>query len=326
MKHAKRAILILLIVSIIAFMLPMSVSATDQLAYGAATVDTQGLRIRTGPGTSHSIVTHLSEGDILVILEQTNSEWYKVNFHGSIGYVSAPLLRDVLTAENFSAQGRITGDLVKIRSRPNVSTDILGTYRQKTEMTVIGINNGWYKVKHDGHTGYVRSDFMEIISGYKASSGAGSSSASSSSSSSSSAKAKSSPAPSANLPLGQQVVDFALGFLGYDYVRGAQSPSQGFDCSGLVYYVYSEFGYSVKRTASTQYSDSNYALIDRSDIAPGDLLFFSSYGTKTVTHVGIYIGDDEFVHASRPGIGVVISRIDSSYYTKGWVGARRVIT
>jgi cell wall-associated NlpC family hydrolase len=281
------------------------------------------LRIRSGPGTSHSVITYLSEGDIIVILERTNSEWYKVNFHGSIGYVSAPLLRDVLTAENFNAQGRIVGDRVNIRTKPNVSSDVLGTYKEKTEMTVIGINNGWYKVKHEGLTGYVRSDFMDIISGYKAA--AASSSASSSSSSTKRTKSAV-PVPDPNLPEGQKIVDFALAFLGYNYVYGAESPSQGFDCSGLTYYVYKECGYSIRRTASTQFKNDGVLIENQSDLALGDLVFFSSNGGKGVTHVGIYIGDEEFVHASRPGIGVVISRLDSSYYTKGWCGGKRVFS
>jgi cell wall-associated NlpC family hydrolase len=312
MKFIRKLITTLLLISIIASMLATSASAGGKIAYGAATVSTQDLRLRSGPGTSHSIITHLSEGDIVVILERTDAEWYKVNFHGSIGYVSAPLLKDVLTAENFNARGRLTGDRVNIRSRPKTASDILGTYRKGTELTVIGINSGWYKVKHDGHTGYIRSDFVDIISGYKAAVA------------SSTRISPTSPAPAADLTLGQQIVEFALGFIGYKYVYGGASPS-GFDCSGLVTYVYKSFGVSVTRTASGQYRD-NGVLIDKSELAPGDLVFFSNNGLKSVTHVGIYIGDDEFVHASRPGVGVVISRLDSSYYKKGLFGIKRVIS
>lgn len=311
MKLTARLVCIFLVLSVMASMFTLNASAAS-MAYGAATVDTQGLRLRSGPGTSHSIVTHLSEGDIVVILERTNDDWYKVNFHGSIGYVNVPLLRDVLKAENFNAQGRITGDRVNIRSKPNTASDILSTYKQKTVMTVVGINNGWYKVKHEGYTGYIRSDLMEIISGHKASVA------------SSKRVIPTASAPDPNLTLGQQIVEFALSFVGCDYVYGGTSPS-GFDCSGLVTYVYRNFGISVTRTASGQYRD-NGVHIKRSELSPGDLVFFSSNGGKGVTHVGLYIGDDEFVHASRPGIGVVISRLDSSYYTTGWYGAKRIVT
>ena len=307
-RNAKKLIITILIITVIFSVPAISALADGALAYGAATVDTEGLRLRTGPSTSHKVLAYLSEGDIVVILECTNSEWYNVNFHGTVGYVSVPLLRDVLTAENFNARGRLTGDKVNLRAKPNTSSDILGTYTQGTEMTVIGINSGWYKVRHDDLTGYVRSDYMDIVGGYKASS----------------ASSTKSSAPAANRTLGQKIVDYALSYVGSKYVYGGASPS-GFDCSGFVTYVYKNFGISVTRTASGQYRD-NGVHVNRSELALGDLVFFSNNGGKGVTHVGIYIGDDEFVHASRPGIGVVISRLDSSYYTTGWYGAKRLIS
>ena len=292
--------------------LSIGASADAPLAFGAATVNTPILNLRSGPSTDDTILTRLSEGDIVVILERTNSEWFKVNFHGTVGYVSAPLMRDVLTAENFNALGRVTGDVVNLRERPNTESDVLGQYSERTEMTVIGINNGWYKVRHDGKTGYIRSDYMNIISGQRAASASGSTSNTYYN------------VPAANLTLGQQIASFALGYLGYNYVYGGASPS-GFDCSGFVTYVYKNFGYTVTRNASGQYRD-NGVHINKSDLAPGDLVFFSSNGHVSVTHVGIYIGDDEFVHASRTGVGVIISRLDSTYYMGVWYGAKRIIT
>jgi len=314
MIKAKKLIIIALIISIIASMPVVSASASS-IAYGAATVDTDSLRLRSGPGLSHSVVTLLSEGDIVVILERTNSEWYHVNFHGQTGYVSTEYLRDILIAENFNAQGRVTGDQVNIRARPNTTSDKLGTYPEGTVMTVIGINTGWYKVSHNGITGYIRSDFMDIIEGQRAAAAV----------TRAAPVSASSPAPPANLTLGQQIVEFALGFVGYRYVYGGASPTSGFDCSGLVTYVYKNFGISVTRNASGQYRD-NGTLINKSDLAPGDLVFFSSNGGVSVTHVGIYIGADEFVHASRSGVGVVISRLDSTYYLGVWYAAKRLIT
>jgi uncharacterized protein YgiM (DUF1202 family) len=310
MKIAKKLLITLIIISIAASMLSVVASANNNLAYGAATVDTQILRLRSGPGTSNTVLDRLSEGDIVVILERTNSEWYKVNFHGVIGFVSVPLLRDILTAENFNALGRITGERVNIRTRPNITTEVLGTYSRDTVMTVIGINNGWYKVRHDGHTGYVRSDLMEIISGHRAAAA-------------SARPISFSTEPQADPSLGQQIVDYALSYVGTRYVYGGSSPS-GFDCSGLVTYVLRNFGISVTRNASGQFRD-NGVRIAKADLAPGDLVFFSSNGGSSVTHVGIYIGDNEFVHASRTGIGVVISRLDSAYYLRVWHGAKRIV-
>ena len=315
MKTKKKFLIIIIAVSILASIFSIDASGNGNLAYGAATVDTNDLNLRTGPGLSHSVITTLSEGDIIVILSRTNSEWFHINFHGMTGYVNTAYLRDILVAENFSAIGRITGDFVNVRARPNITSDLLATYTESTEMTVIGINNGWYKVRHDGLTGYVRSDFMSIVKGTRASTNSGTATGSS-------GKSAVYIAPPANLPLGEKIVDYALSFLGTKYVWGGTSPS-GFDCSGLVTYVLKYFDISVERTAHDQYKN-NGAAVSKSDLSPGDLVFFSSRGGSYVTHVGIYIGDDEFVHASTASTGVIVSRLDSAYYTSVWHGAKRV--
>ena len=322
MKTAKKLLIVLIAISMLASVFTICASATESIAYGAATVDTSNLNLRSGPGMTYSVITTLNEGDIIVILERTNNEWYYVNFHGVEGYVSTTYLRDVLTAENFSAIGLIIGDYVNIRSRPDQSSDKIATYPKDTNMTVIGINTGWYKVRHDGHTGYVRSDYMTIITGTRASSQSGSSDAISSpppTPSSSSAYS----APPVNLPLGQQIVEYALSYLGTTYIYGGASPS-GFDCSGFATYVYKQFGISLTRDAHGQYRD-NGVVVEKSDLAPGDLVFFSSNGGGYISHVGIYIGDDEFVHSSSHSTGVIVSRLDSTYYINVWYGAKRVI-
>ena len=313
MRVIKKLVITLIAVSVIASVLSVVASADNRLAYGAATVDTASLNLRSGPGLSHSVITTLNAGDIIVILERTNSEWYHINFHGVTGFVNTPFLRDVLTAENFSAMGRITGDLVNVRDRPTTSSGLLATYPADTVMTVIGINNGWYKIRHDGYTGYVRSDFMAIISGTRASS-----------QSVSAPVASSAPyVPPANLTKGEQIVDFALSFLGTRYIYAGASPA-GFDCSGLVTYVYREFGIPLTRDAHGQFRDNGVS-IGKSDLAPGDLVFFSAGRGGYVTHVGINIGDDEFVHSSTRSTGVIVSRLDSAYYVSVWHGAKRVI-
>jgi len=314
MKPFKKFIITLLIISIIASMLVVFVSATGNLAFGAATVNTQSLRLRSGPGLTHSVNMLLSEGDVVVVLNRTNSDWYRVNFLGNVGYVSAPLLRDVLAVENFNAQGRITGSRVNIRSGSATSYSVLTTIAESTVVTVTGINNGWYRVSHNSFTGYIRSDLVEIIPGQRAASAA----------SRPAVPAPVYPVPPANLIIGLELTEFALGFLGYEYTFGGASPSTGFDCSGFVTYVFRNFGMPVTRNASGQFRD-NGVHIHRNDLAPGDLVFFSSNGLGTVTHVGIYIGESEFVHSSRSGVGVVISRLDSAYYRSVWHGAKRLI-
>ena len=174
-------------------------------------------------------------------------------------------------------------------------------------MNVIGINNGWYKVQYNGKTGYMRSDLMTIVGNTSSSGGSGNSGSSSTSNQR------------------QKIVDFALQYEGYRYVYGGESLAEGgFDCSGFVYYVFkSNFGYSMHRTASTQYAYDGRK-ISKSELQPGDLVFFSDNGSS-VTHVGIYIGNNKIIHASTPSTGVIISDLNSSYYARTYWGAKNVI-
>jgi len=118
---------------------------------------------------------------------------------------------------------------------------------------------------------------------------------------------------------GQAIVNQAKKYLGVRYVYGGTSP-KGFDCSGLVQYVCKSVGISVNRTAASQFS--NGKAVNKKDLQPGDLLFFSKGGR--ISHVGIYVGNGQMIHAPQTGDVVKYSSINSAYRVKGYVGARRV--
>lgn len=118
---------------------------------------------------------------------------------------------------------------------------------------------------------------------------------------------------------GQTIVNNAKKYLGVRYVYGGTTPS-GFDCSGLVQYVCKSAGISVNRTAAAQFG--NGKAVNKSDLQPGDLLFFSRGGR--VSHVGIYVGNGQMIHAPQTGDVVKISSINTAYRKNGYVGARRV--
>jgi cell wall-associated NlpC family hydrolase len=111
------------------------------------------------------------------------------------------------------------------------------------------------------------------------------------------------------------VVGIAMQYLGTPYVWGGASPA-GFDCSGFVMYVFSQVGVSLPHNAAMQYGYGT--AVDRSQLAPGDLVFFDGLG-----HVGIYIGGNQFVHSPHTGDVVKISTI-TGWYSDTWVGARRL--
>ena len=123
-----------------------------------------------------------------------------------------------------------------------------------------------------------------------------------------------------NLPPGRYgaAVGIAEQYLGVPYVWGGASPS-GFDCSGLVMYVYAQLGVSLPHYTVSQYSYPNAVHPSRSELQPGDLVFFAGLG-----HVGIYIGGNQFIHA--PHTGTVVS-IDSmtGWYSSEYYGATRIL-
>jgi peptidoglycan DL-endopeptidase CwlO len=111
------------------------------------------------------------------------------------------------------------------------------------------------------------------------------------------------------------VVGIAMQYLGVPYVYGGASPS-GFDCSGLIMYVFAQVGVSLPHNAAAQYGMGTP--VDRSQLQPGDLVFFNGLG-----HAGIYIGGGSFIHAPHTGDVVKISSL-SGWYSSTWVGARRL--
>ena len=118
--------------------------------------------------------------------------------------------------------------------------------------------------------------------------------------------------------LGERAAKIALRAVGVPYRWGGSSPRSGFDCSGLVYWAYNHLGVRLPH--------SSYALhglgrrVSRSRLRPGDVLFFSGLG-----HVGVYIGRSRMVHAPQSGQRVEVVRLSGSYYTRSFVGARRMI-
>jgi cell wall-associated NlpC family hydrolase len=276
------------------------VFAAGPEVYGVGTVSAACLNIRSGPGTGEPVIGSVPQGETIVIIERTDNTWYHVNYEGTDGYVAAQYLTNVsTTSTELTAVGEINGAGVNVRKGPGTSYESVGTCNTGYRLRVLGLENGWYRIDYQGSTAYVFSSYLSIVSPYYA-------------------------VGVINTAKGEEVAAFALQFVGYEYVYGGASPETGFDCSGLVYYCFRQLGYDmIHHGATSQYLNYGYE-VTRDELIAGDLVFFSNDSGDEIEHVGIYIGDGQFVHASTSTTGVIISSIDENYYIRNWYGAKRV--
>ena len=122
----------------------------------------------------------------------------------------------------------------------------------------------------------------------------------------------------------KKVINTARRYIGTPYVWGGENPS-GFDCSGFTQYVYNEsLGYKIPRVSYEQYNTRSGLRVDRRSLEPGDLIFFITRGRR-VSHVGIYIGDNKFIHAPSTGNLVRTESLNNYYYSSRFVGGKKFI-
>jgi cell wall-associated NlpC family hydrolase len=112
-----------------------------------------------------------------------------------------------------------------------------------------------------------------------------------------------------------------MSYIGSRYVFGGTGPS-GFDCSGFVYYVLNHSGTPVGRSMYQEYNAGSH--VSQGNLKPGDVVFFANTYMAGMSHVGIYVGGGQFVHAADESTGVTVSSLNSSYWQNHYVGATRV--
>lgn len=261
-----------------------------------------GVRMRSGASTTSSILGVYNTGTQMTITGESGN-WYKVSYSGKDGYVC----KDYMTTTkpnngggSTSQTGYIKGNDVRLRSGAGTNYSILGTYNNGTPLTITGTSGDWTAVTINGVKGYVNSAYVTTTKSDGGSTGGSST-------------------PSGSI--GETIVATAKQYMGSPYVYGGMSPS-GFDCSGFVNYVYKLCGYSMSRVASSIYNN-NGTYVEKANLQLGDLVFFAS-NSSSIGHVGIYIGNGQFIHSSSGAGCVVISDLSSSYYLKNYVGAKRI--
>ena len=329
MKISQRMITALLALLLIISVFPVSAMAAGDLMYGIGFVNATSLRLRSQPNTGSQIVDTAYKNECVTLISKTG-EWYKVNYNLQIGYMHEDYV-NASTRENAElGYGKVNGSSVNLRTGPGTSYSRAAVAAKGDKCYIIGINNGWYKVIYKTSVCYIRSDYLDLTEVpyenrdyvntpkfYRAGKSTGVAPSASALNGASSGTAAT---PNVTVT-GQQILNEAQKYLGTPYVYGGASPS-GFDCSGFVYYVLKQLGFSPSRTPASQYNQGTY--VAKSDLRVGDIVFFANTYTTGISHVGIYAGNGQFIHAPNSRSTVSYSDLTSGYWANHYYGARRM--
>lgn len=330
MKFTRRLITLMLALVLSVGCLSMTASAAENTMYGIGFVNTASLRLRAEATTGSAVLATAPKNDCVVIISKSG-QWYKVNYNLQEGYMHEDYL-DVATKENAElGYGKVTGSGVNLRSGPATSNSVVAVASQGAKCYIIGLNEGWYKVIYNGSVCYIRSDYLELTEypyeNQKSSNspkffrqGNSTGVAPSASALNETSDSVSSSA-SAATATGSQILAEAQKYLGCPYVSGGASPS-GFDCSGFVYYVLKQLGYSPYRTPADQYKMG--ISVSKGNLQAGDIVFFAGTYASGISHVGIYAGNGQFIHSPNSRSTVSYSDLTSGYWAEHYYGARRV--
>ncbi|HET9658694.1 MAG TPA: SH3 domain-containing protein, partial [Thermomicrobiales bacterium] len=285
-----------------------------------------GVRFRAGASYDGAVIEVLMEGTSVTLRSGNVGNWTAVTYGGRNGFVYGDYLT---TARNPSNPGSGSGvgstalspgsnarvtDTLNFRSAPSYSGGVVGVAAIGTVVRVTGSSSsGFYPVTWGGVSGYMHGDYLSYttaalsttgpnggVGGNTGGSGAGSGSGSAT---------------------GQSMVNYAMRYLGYPYVWATHGPSS-FDCSGFTYWVVLNVtGRDIGAGTWTQWGTGSP--VQYGNLQPGDLVFFQNTYTVGLSHVGMYIGNDQFIHAENENTGVRISSLTSTYYSTRYLGARR---
>ena len=209
--------------------------------------------------------------------------------------ISIVLIFSILVV--YAEEGYVNCNLLNVRVSPTTESGIVTQLPTGSKVEIIYADMGWYNIRmQNGVTGYVVAPYITKAQIVKTETG--------------------------NTNVGEKVALNAYNYLGSRYVYGTAGPKT-FDCSGFTSYLYKQYGISLPRTSNSQGYIGTY--VAKSDLKPGDILCFSNRSDKRINHVGVYVGNGDFIHASTSVRGVVKDNLNEKYYVNHYVTARRVV-
>lgn len=213
---------------------------------------------------------------------------------------------------------------INVRSQSNTNSEIITQLVLNKQVTVIGEENDWYKVQVNGKEGFILKSLLsekKITTTTRSGNNTRTEQITKKETNEKTTEENKEATTSTDGNT-QDIVSYAKKFLGCRYVYGGSGPST-FDCSGFTMYVYKHFGINLSHSATAQSKQGKR--IDRSNIQPGDLVTFNDSANISIGHIGLYIGNGQFIHAASGKGKVIISSLSESYYNKRLVAITRVI-
>ncbi len=269
-----------------------SSAAKDYSNLGIAKVDNH-LNIRKEAGEDEKIIGKLPKDAGCTILDINKDGWAKIKSGKVTGYVMSSFL---VTGDEAVSLAKNVGSLVatvntttlNVRTEASLLASVITSVPIDEELEVIDVTADWVEIEIDSDKGYVARQYVNLAYDLKKA-----------------VYVEELAASNGVSSLRANMVAYAKQFLGNPYVWGGTSLSNGTDCSGFTMGVYSHFGYSLNRTSYSQ--PSNGTTISSSNARPGDLVFYGS--GSSISHVAIYIGNGQVIHASNPRTGIKISNM-----------------
>ena len=286
-------------------------------------VNTDNVNLRTAADPDSSITGFANKGDEVDVTSLVG-DYYQVTVNGQQNlYIhtdyldvadsgtTAPIesasVDSSSNADDVYASGTTyaiinSDDGLNLRTGPSLDSDVIFALPDGAAVDVVDSWPVWTKVNCNGTVGFMKTEFVDLHTGQK-------------------------PKQIMDNGLASNVISYGKQFLGTPYVWGGTNLNRGVDCSGFVYSVYNHFGVHLDRTSASMGTDGSR--VSKSDLQPGDLVLFDTTGVNDghISHVGIYIGNGQFMHSSssKKTWGVTISSLSEAYYQRTYVTARRVI-
>ena len=307
----------------------------EYVNFAIANVD-HYVNVRSLPSTTGEIVGKIYDGAVaeIVAVAGEQDEWFQITSGNVEGYIKAEFFLYGEAATEVMDQyvtrfAQVKADRLNVRAGQSTEEACIGHLDQGEKVKLIEDCGEWLHVQYtERKDGYVAAEYVTVLEEYTYAKTLEEEQAQIAAEKEQEKQAEPdvkaeqetvveqttevpSVANTSNEELRKEIVNYAMQYVGNKYVSGGSSLASGTDCSGFTCFIYADFGYSISRTPKGQYSGAGRS-IDYSEIQPGDIICYSSNGGKSCTHVALYIGDGQIVHAANSRKGVIVGAADYS--------------